>query len=162
MLRSSARKSIRSPQSTSIIEPVDTKALNPTFSRRLQSRTDVHSAPLWLRNATFPAAPFFLTRWRSNLARESSPQGNSARASAFFRGKRRSLLQVSTLRNVFFKAGRKITAPLTPASAHSLTTSGTVTAGVAIIARSTGFGTASTWGKPRPRGRSFVLGLSGR
>ena len=32
----------------------ETKALNPTRSRRLQSRIAVNSAPLWLRKATFP------------------------------------------------------------------------------------------------------------
>ena len=33
---------------------METKALKPTFSRKLQSRTAVHSAPLWLMNATLP------------------------------------------------------------------------------------------------------------
>ena len=32
------------------------EALKPTFSRKLQSSTAVHSAPLWLRKATFPGA----------------------------------------------------------------------------------------------------------
>ena len=36
------------------MEPVETNALKPTFSRRLQSSTAVHSAPLWLMKATFP------------------------------------------------------------------------------------------------------------
>src|SRR5262245_23468931 len=44
---SSARWSIRSPHPTSSIDPADTNALNPTFSRRLQSRIAVKSAPLW-------------------------------------------------------------------------------------------------------------------
>ena len=33
---------------------METNALKPTFSRKLQSRTAVHSAPLWLMNATLP------------------------------------------------------------------------------------------------------------
>jgi hypothetical protein len=33
---------------------VETKALKPTISRRLQSRIAVHSAPLWLRKAMEP------------------------------------------------------------------------------------------------------------
>ncbi len=36
---------IRSPQPTSSIEPIDTKALKPTFWRRLQSSTAVHHRP---------------------------------------------------------------------------------------------------------------------
>jgi len=45
---------MRSPQPTSIIDPTETNALNPTFSSRLQSRTAVQSAPLWLMNPTLP------------------------------------------------------------------------------------------------------------
>jgi hypothetical protein len=50
---------MRSPQLTSIIEPIETNALNPTCSAKLQSKIAVQSAPLWLRNATRPgrAAP---------------------------------------------------------------------------------------------------------
>ena len=36
------------------MEPMETKALKPTFSRKLQSSTAVHSAPLWLMKATLP------------------------------------------------------------------------------------------------------------
>src|SRR5579862_1362286 len=36
------------------MDPVETKALNPTISRRLQSRMAVHKAPLWLRNPIEP------------------------------------------------------------------------------------------------------------
>ncbi len=43
-----------SPQPTSSIEPIDTKALKPTASRMLQSRMAVSSAPLWLMKATLP------------------------------------------------------------------------------------------------------------
>ena len=45
---------MRSPQPTSSIEPIETKRLNPTFSRRLQSSTAVHRAPLWLMKPTLP------------------------------------------------------------------------------------------------------------
>src|SRR5665811_1451469 len=45
-----------SPQPTSSIEPSETTALNPTFSRTLQSRTAVRSAPLWLTKPTVPGA----------------------------------------------------------------------------------------------------------
>ena len=43
---SSPKYSIRSPQPTSNIEPMETKALNPTFSPKLQSKIEVQSAPL--------------------------------------------------------------------------------------------------------------------
>jgi hypothetical protein len=33
---------------------METKALKPTFSRKLQSSTAVHRAPLWLIKPTFP------------------------------------------------------------------------------------------------------------
>ena len=36
------------------MEPMETKALKPTFSRKLQSSTAVHRAPLWLMKATLP------------------------------------------------------------------------------------------------------------
>src|ERR1022692_4969738 len=48
------REYIRSPQPTSSIEPIEIKALKPTNSRRLQSRTAVQSAPLWLMKPTLP------------------------------------------------------------------------------------------------------------
>ena len=35
--------------------PVETKALNPTCSRKLQSRMAVSNAPLWLTKATLPS-----------------------------------------------------------------------------------------------------------
>ena len=51
---SSPRYSIRSPQPTSTIDPIDTNELNPTLTCRLQSSTAVHSAPLWLMKPTLP------------------------------------------------------------------------------------------------------------
>ena len=45
---------MRSPQFTSIILPTEMKAEKPTLACKLQSRMDVHMAPLWLINATFP------------------------------------------------------------------------------------------------------------
>ena len=36
------------------MEPMETKALNPTISRKLQSRTAVQSAPHWLMKPTLP------------------------------------------------------------------------------------------------------------
>ncbi len=54
MFASSPKNESRSPQPTSSIEPVETIALKPARSARLQSRIAVNSAPLWLRNATLP------------------------------------------------------------------------------------------------------------
>ena len=45
---------MRSPQSTSSMEPTDTNMLKPTISFCAQSRIAVQSAPLWLMKATFP------------------------------------------------------------------------------------------------------------
>src|SRR5450756_862513 len=45
-----------SPQPTSSIDPSETTALKPTFSRLLQSRTAVSRAPLWLTKPTVPGA----------------------------------------------------------------------------------------------------------
>src|SRR5271165_1070700 len=53
-----------SPQPTSSIEPMERKALNPTFCRKLQSNTDTQRAPLWLMNATFPWRAILLMKGR--------------------------------------------------------------------------------------------------
>jgi hypothetical protein len=45
---------IKSPQLTSTIEPIETKALKPTFSRKLQSSTAVQRAPDCEMNAILP------------------------------------------------------------------------------------------------------------
>jgi hypothetical protein len=36
------------------MDPSETNAENPIFSRKLQSNTAVHKAPDWLKNPTFP------------------------------------------------------------------------------------------------------------
>ena len=46
---------MRSPKSTSLMEPTLTKALKPMLLAAAQSRMAVPRAPLWLKNATRPA-----------------------------------------------------------------------------------------------------------
>ena len=98
----------------------------------------MHSAPLWLRNATLPGSAIFfekvafkpssgiITPRQFGPSKRIFPREETIASSSFLPSGPHSL-----------KPAEIMTAPLTPASAHSLTTSGTVTAGVAIIARST-------------------------
>ena len=59
------------------------------------------------------------------------------------------------------KPAEIITAPVTPAEAHSLITSGTVAAGVAMIARSTVAGASEILGKALAPSTLFLFKLIG-
>src|SRR5260221_13259501 len=102
----------------------------------LQSRTDVHRAPLWLMKATFPSFAIFL----ANVAFRPiegiiTPRqfGPMIRISP-----RRSWISCSSFTPpapVSLNPAETTTAPLTPAAAHSLVRLGTVEAGAAITPR---------------------------
>ena len=46
----------------STVSPMETKWLNPTFCLTAQSRTEVHSAPLWEMNAMRPGSGIFVAK----------------------------------------------------------------------------------------------------
>jgi hypothetical protein len=122
------------------MEPTETNPLNPTFSRRLQSRMAVHNAPLWLRKAMFPGRALHCAKVAFNpvrgfmIPRQFGPIN-------------RKWLEASTCLISCSRscpAGPSSAKPAeitmalrTPASTHSCKTSGTVAAGVITMARST-------------------------
>ena len=144
---SSPRKLIRSPQSTSSIEPTETQALKPTFSRKLQSSTAVSSAPLWLMKPTLPGRAMALAKvaFRCVAGRITPRQFGPIRRilpralSAICRSSSTPAAPAS------LNPAEMMIAPFTPAATHSLTIPGTVAAGVTMSARSTGSGTWATF-----------------
>jgi hypothetical protein len=70
------------------MEPIEIKALNPTFSRKLQSKMDVQSAPLWLINPTLPERAMALEKvalspeWGFIKPKQFMPQRNFELSSA--------------------------------------------------------------------------------
>ncbi len=161
---SSARWSIRSPQPTSSIEPIETNALKPTLTRRLQSRIAVHRAPLWLRNPTVPrrAIPAANVALRPTTGfitpRQLGPISRIRPRRACSSTRRSSSTPAGP---TSLKPAEMMIAPLTPTSAHSPMTSGTVDAGVTTTARSTGSGTAAMRGYDRMPSTLGRLGLTG-
>src|SRR5687768_12388332 len=129
----------------SSMEPVLTNALNPTSSRRLQSRIAVSSAPDWLRKATLPglAMPAAKVAFRPLIGfitpRQFGPMMRIFPRRAFSRTCRSSSTPggPSSL-----KPAEMMIAPRTPASTHSAMMPGTVGAGVTTTARSTFSGTS--------------------
>ena len=123
---------------------METKALNPTFSRRLQSRMAVHRAPLWLRKPTEPGWAMVLAKvafrplWGIITPRQLGPMRRILPLRASAKTCRSSSTPAGP---VSLKPAEMMTAPGTPASAHSRMRPGTVAAGVVMTARSTGSGT---------------------
>jgi hypothetical protein len=127
------------------MEPRETKALKPTFSRRLQSRTAVQSAPLWLRNPTVPGRampaakvalsfpPGAMTPRQFGPTMRIRPRRASAR---IWRSSSTPAAPVS------LKPAEIMMAPRTPALAQSRMMPGTLAGGVTMTARSTLSGTA--------------------
>ena len=127
----------------SSMEPVETNALKPTISRRLQSRIAVHNAPLWLRNPMEPG------RAMAAAKVAFSPASGAIRPKQFGpmmrmepRAARISRSSSTPRGPASLKPAEIMIAAGTFAAAHSATTPGTVSAGVTITARSTGPGTA--------------------
>src|SRR5581483_4941340 len=131
---------MRSPQFTSSIEPMDTNALNPTFSRRLQSRIALHNAPLWLMNATLPGRASGLANVAFNprCGRMMPMQFGPITRSFPLRAAARTWCSSATPSGpTSLKPADRMMEPGTPAFTHSSTIPGTVLAGVAMMARST-------------------------
>jgi hypothetical protein len=134
-----------SPQSTSSIDPIDTNELKPTFSRKLQSRIAVRSAPLWLTNATSPSfaidpAKVALRPFGGRITpRQLGPTIRMSWSRAISLISRSSSAPSSPTSR---KPADTMMSPSTPALPHSSTMPGTVGAGVAMTARSTSASTS--------------------
>jgi hypothetical protein len=131
------------------MEPSETKVLKPTCSRRLQSSTAVHSAPLWLRKATRPGIAIALAKVALSppcgdiTPRQFGPISRSRPRRASSSTRRSSSTPSAP---VSLKPAEMTMAPLTPAWTHSATRTGTLGFGVTTMARSTRSGTAATLG----------------
>ena len=140
---------MRSPQPTSSIEPSETTALKPTFSRTLQSRTAVRSAPLWLTKPTvpgaeIPAANVALRPVGGRITpRQFGPTIRIPLARAVSRICRSSSAPSGP---ISLKPAEMMTTALTPAAAHSSTVAGMVAAGVAMTTSSGVSGSAARFG----------------
>ena len=102
-------------------------------------------APLWLKKPTFPGRAI----WEANVAlRPEAGRMTPRQLGPISRMRpRRACSRIRRSRSapagpISLNPAEMITAPLTPASAHSPITSGTVGAGVTTTARSIGSGTA--------------------
>jgi len=140
---------MRSPKSTSIIEPTETKLLKPMFSCIAQSRMAEPSAPLWERKAILPDLGILSTNvaLRFVLGRIMPMQlGPIMRMPYFFFISRILFSSALPSMPVSLKPADTMIAPFIPAFPHCSTISGTVFAGVAIMARSTGSGISFTVG----------------
>ncbi|GBC74362.1 hypothetical protein HRbin05_00402 [archaeon HR05] len=138
---------MRSPKSTSSIEPTEMNALNPIFSFTAQSTIAEPRAPLWEMKATFPGFGVLLRNVALRLLlglimpRQFGP--------IMFRA-------YLSLASIIFASNALPSSPtslnpaeimmrfFTPALPHCSTIPGTVGAGVAITARSTLSGISST------------------
>ena len=127
-------------------------ALNPICSRRLQSRIAVHMAPLWLISATVPGRAMVCAKVAfSPVTGHITPKqfGPMMR----IRVGRAAERTCRSSSNPRWPASRNpaeiITAPLTPACAHSSIIPGTVSAGVMITASSGASGKLATFGYAR-------------
>ncbi|MFA5914327.1 MAG: hypothetical protein WC830_12290 [Burkholderiales bacterium] len=128
------------------MEPTETQAEKPTFSRKLQSSTAVSSAPLWLMKPTVPGRAMALAKVALRCVRgRITPRQFGPirrilpRACSVMRRSSSTPAAPASL-----KPAEMMIAPFTPAATHSPTISGTVGAGVTMTARSTGSGTSPT------------------
>ena len=138
-----------SPHPTSSIEPSETTALNPTFSRALQSRTAVRSAPLWLTKPTVPGAEMpaanvaFSPVVGRITPRQLGPTIRIPLARAVARIWRSSSAPSGP---TSLNPAEMMTTAFTPAAAHSSTVAGIVPAGVAMTTSSGTSGSAARFG----------------
>ena len=155
---------MRSPQPTSAIDPSETMELKPTFSRRLQSRMAVMSAPLWPTKATRPrpaivdANVAFRPDTGLMTPRQLGPMrrmswaracSTSARSSAAPSGP--TSLNPAEMTMTFRQ----------PARPHSATRSGIVAGGVTMTASSTRSGRSLTLGCAAIPSTDGRLGFTG-
>ena len=145
---SSPKKSIRSPQPISSIDPTETKALRPTLALGHHPSTTAPTALLWLRNAILPGCT---TAWVTVAFRSLYGRIKPRLLGPMMRilPRRASLSNSCSSRApsgpVSLKPAEITIAALTPASAHSQITLGTVGAGVTTTARSIGSGIEATF-----------------
>jgi hypothetical protein len=138
-----------SPQPTSSIEPSETTALKPTFSRLLQSSTAVRSAPLWLTNPTVPGEeiPAAKVAFRPVGGRITPRQFGPTIRIPFARAVARIWRSSSApSAPTSLKPAEMMTTALTPAAAHSSTVAGIVVAGVAMTTSSGTSGSDAMFG----------------
>jgi hypothetical protein len=129
--------------------PVETNALKPTNSRKLQSRMAVSSAPLWLRNATLPLLA--IPEAKVALSPETgfiTPRQFGPITRIFPRRAAASTCRSSSTPAgpISLNPAEMMMAPFTPTSTQSLMTPTTFAAGVTTTARSTFSGTAPILG----------------
>ena len=152
---------MRSPQFTSSIEPTDTKALKPTFSRRLQSKIAVQRATLADESDT--ARPRHACREGRIQACMRPHHAQAVRPDNLMPAQRANLMfQLRPAAPHSLKPAEMITAPQTPAATHSAIIPGTIAAGVAMTARSTASGTALMFDEAFRRARRPASGLPGK
>ena len=111
---------------------METKALKPTFSRKLQSRTAVQSAPLWLMKPTLPGRAIALAKvafrrvrgaHHAQAVRADDPHLAARLFAAIWRSSSAPAAPVS------LNPAEMTIAPFTPAATHSPTIPGTVGGG---------------------------------
>ena len=125
------------------------KALKPTISLRLQSRTAVHSAPLWLMKPTEPGRAMVVAkvafRPESGLItpRQLGPMTRMPAACASSSSCRS---RAAPSGPISLKPAEMTTAPRTPFSPHSRMMPGMEGGGVTMTARSTCSGMSESEG----------------
>ena len=148
----------------SSIEPIDTNALKPTRSLMLQSRMAVHSAPLWLMNATLPgramsAANVAFSPFKGFITPRQFGPMMRIRPWAF---SRISASKAAPSGPNSLNPAEMMIAPGTPASTHSPMTPGTTFAGSTMTARSTFSGTDAMFGYALIPSTLDRLGFTGK
>ena len=124
---------------------METKALKPTISRRLQSRTAVQSAPLWLMKPTLPGRAMAAAKVAfSPCSGLITPRqlGPTMRMSAAARLGQDLAFQFAPGGADLLEAGRNHDGGLHAVLGAIVDDAGTLAAGVTITARSTGSGTS--------------------
>ena len=110
------------------MDPMETKELKPTFSRKLQSRIAVQSAPLWLMKPTLPGRAIVLAKVAFNpLCGTITPRqfGPTIRILPLRASSMTCCSNSTPAAPVSLNPAEIMTAPGTPASTHSLISPGT-------------------------------------
>ena len=126
---------------------METKALKPTISLRLQSSTAVHSAPLWLMKPTEPGRAMVVAKvaFRPVSGLITPRQlGPITRMLAACASSSSWCSRAAPSGPISLKPAEMTMAPRTPFSPHSRMMPGMVGGGVTITARSTSSGMSET------------------
>ena len=156
---------MRSPNSTSIMLPVETKCEKPSFSSAAQSRTEVHRAPDWETKATWPGrgmAPAKLAL--SERAGEMMPRQLGPRILIPSNRRDSARIDLSRARPsgpVSRKPAETTIRPRMPASPHSRTSPGTSAAAAQMMPRSAVLGREAALGKQGMPITASTDGLTG-